>query len=117
MTVMSDSKKQRRLLLEWMSASPLLALPGVPWAQDAAKRPDPMIWPATIAHEAIASPKDAINVFYFEPVASSARNNSDCGIVIPSALAALRLIVSTNRVGCSTGISLGLAPFKILSTK
>ena len=36
MTVMSDSKKQRRLLLEWMSASPLLALPGVPWTQDAA---------------------------------------------------------------------------------
>jgi isopentenyl diphosphate isomerase/L-lactate dehydrogenase-like FMN-dependent dehydrogenase len=69
MTVMSDREKQRRLLLEWMSASPLLALPGVPWAQDAAKRPDPMIWPATIAQEAIASPKDAVNVFDFEPVA------------------------------------------------
>ena len=34
----------------------------------------------------------------------------------PSALAALRLITSSNLVGCSTGISPGLAPFRILST-
>jgi hypothetical protein len=32
-------------------------------------------------------------------------------------LAALRLITSSNFVGCSTGRSPGLVPFKILSTK
>src|SRR5436853_2755736 len=50
-------------------------------------------------------------------VTSSARSNSDCGIVIPSALAVLRLITSSNLVGCSTGSSPGFAPLKILSTK
>src|SRR5437016_960990 len=39
------------------------------------------------------------------------------GIVNPSALAVLRLTTSSNLVGCSTGRSAGLAPFKILSTK
>jgi hypothetical protein len=34
----------------------------------------------------------------------------------PSALAVLRLMMSSNLVGCSTGRSLGLAPLKILST-
>ena len=34
----------------------------------------------------------------------------------PSALAVLRLITSSNFVGCSTGRSAGLAPFRILST-
>src|SRR5262249_41940507 len=47
---------------------------------------------------------------------SSARANSDCGIVRPSALAVLRLITSSNFVGCSTGRSAGLAPLRILST-
>jgi hypothetical protein len=47
----------------------------------------------------------------------SARYNSDCGIVTPICFAVLRLITSSNFVGCSTGKSAGLAPFKILSTK
>ncbi len=47
---------------------------------------------------------------------SSARPSSDCGIVRPSTLAALRLITSSNFVGCSTGRSAGLAPLRILST-
>jgi len=38
------------------------------------------------------------------------------GIVRPSAFAALRLIIRSNLVGCSIGISPGLVPFKILST-
>jgi hypothetical protein len=38
------------------------------------------------------------------------------GTVSPSALAVLRLITSSNLVGCSTGRSPGLAPFRILST-
>jgi hypothetical protein len=39
------------------------------------------------------------------------------GIVRPICLAALRLITSSNLVGCSTGRSAGLAPRKILWTK
>ncbi len=47
---------------------------------------------------------------------SSARTRIDWGIVRPSALAVLRLITSSNFVGCSTGRSPGLAPLRILST-
>src|SRR5688500_3350587 len=38
------------------------------------------------------------------------------GIVNPICLAVLRLIASSNFVGCSTGRSLGFAPLRILST-
>src|SRR5262249_51224354 len=48
-------------------------------------------------------------------ITSSARCSSDGGIVRPSAFAVLRLITSSNLVGCSTGRSAGLAPFTILS--
>ena len=47
---------------------------------------------------------------------SSARASSDCGIESPSALAVLRLMTSSNLVGCSMGRSAGFAPFRILST-
>ena len=47
----------------------------------------------------------------------SARYRSDCGIVTPICLAVFRLITSSNFVGCSTGRSAGLTPFRILSTK
>jgi hypothetical protein len=43
-------------------------------------------------------------------ITASAVANSVSGIVRPSALATLRLIVSTNLVGCCTGRSAGLAP-------
>src|SRR5207245_787814 len=49
-------------------------------------------------------------------ITSSARDSSDCGIVRPSALAVLRLMTSSNFVGCSTGRSAGFAPLRILST-
>src|SRR6266536_3072931 len=49
-------------------------------------------------------------------ITSSARCSKDCGIVRPSALAVLRLITSSNLVGCSTGRSPGFAPLRILST-
>src|SRR5262245_17819109 len=49
-------------------------------------------------------------------ITSSARSSSDGGIVRPSALAVLRLMTSSNLVGCSTGRSAGLAPFRIWST-
>jgi hypothetical protein len=47
---------------------------------------------------------------------SSARVNTGCGIVRPSVLAVLRLMISSNVVGCSTGRSAGFAPLRILST-
>jgi len=37
-------------------------------------------------------------------------------MVRPRALAVLRLITSSNFIGCSTGTSAGLAPFRSLST-
>src|SRR5262245_55887386 len=47
---------------------------------------------------------------------SSALDSSCCGIVKPSALAAVRLMTRSNLVGCSTGRSAGLVPLRILST-
>ena len=49
-------------------------------------------------------------------MAWSARWSSDGGIVSPSAFAVFRLMTSSNLLGCSTGRSPGLAPFRILST-
>ena len=49
-------------------------------------------------------------------ITSSARASKEGGTVRPSALAVFMLIASSNLVGCSTGRSEGLAPFRILST-
>ena len=53
----------------------------------------------------------------FYSITSSARASIVGGMVRPSAFAVLRLITSSNFVGCSTGMSLGLPPCKILITK
>src|ERR1041385_4261911 len=66
-----DRATSRRRFLQYLAASPLLA-PGLARAGDgpaAMKLPDPMIWVTPDMHKLIASPKDAINVFDFEPVA------------------------------------------------
>jgi hypothetical protein len=47
-------------------------------------------------------------------ITSSARVRSVGGTVRPSTLAVFRLTTSSNRVGCWTGSSPGLSPFKIL---
>src|SRR5258708_33927854 len=61
----------RRQFLKFLSGSPLLAVPGfAAWAAGAPWRyPDPIVWAPFNPQEFIASPKDAINVFDFEPVA------------------------------------------------
>jgi isopentenyl diphosphate isomerase/L-lactate dehydrogenase-like FMN-dependent dehydrogenase len=61
----------RRQFLQWLSGSPLLGLPGLAaWAAETpSKFPDPIIWAPFNPNELITSPKDAINVFDFEPVA------------------------------------------------
>jgi 4-hydroxymandelate oxidase len=60
----------RRRFLQYLAASPLLASSGLPaWGEEApSKLPDPMIWTQAAA-EPIKNPKEAINVFDFEPAA------------------------------------------------
>ena len=50
-------------------------------------------------------------------ITRSARASTLGGILRSICLAVLRLIRSSNLVGCSTGKSLGFAPFRILSTR
>src|SRR5262249_50868255 len=49
-------------------------------------------------------------------ITSSARARNDSGIVRPIAFAVLRLMTSSNFVGCSTGMSFGCLPCKIFCT-
>ena len=53
---------------------------------------------------------------YVYSITLSARATNVAGTVTPSALAVLRLITSSNLVGCSTGISAGLTPRKSLTS-
>ena len=72
MNQLKRSEDTRRRFLQWLSASPVLALPGMQdaLAQDFAKPADPMVWPATIPDDRlIKAPGEASNVFDFEPVA------------------------------------------------
>lgn len=68
-----DQATSRRLFLRYLAASPLLAAGGLPaWAegpQPVQKLPDPLMWAPMQTQALIESPKDAINVFDFEPVA------------------------------------------------
>src|SRR5215831_4518950 len=50
-------------------------------------------------------------------ITSSARASSDGGTARPRAFAVVRLMTRSNLVGCSTGMSPGFAPRRILSTK
>ena len=50
-----------------------------------------------------AAEKDKEFAAVHHSMTSSARSNTVCGIVRPSALAVLRLIVRSNFAGCSTG--------------
>jgi hypothetical protein len=50
-------------------------------------------------------------------IMASARARNVAGRVKPIAFAVLRFITNSNLVGCSTGSSAGLAPFRILSTR
>src|SRR3989442_8467238 len=66
-----DPTSARRQFLKFLSGSPLLAIPGfAAWAAETPSRfPDPIIWAPFNAQDLIASPKEAINVFDFEPIA------------------------------------------------
>jgi hypothetical protein len=64
------SAASRRRFLQYLAGSPLLASSALSayGAETPSKLPDPMIW-APAGGDLIKSPKDAINVFEFEPVA------------------------------------------------
>jgi 4-hydroxymandelate oxidase len=66
-----DPTSARGQFLKFLSASPLLAIPGfAAWAAETPSRfPDPIIWAPFNPQDLIVSPKDAINVFDFEPAA------------------------------------------------
>src|SRR5438477_8782986 len=66
-----DPTSARRQFLKFLSGSPLLAIPGfAAWAAETPSRfPDPIIWAPFNPQDLIKSPKEAINVFDFEPVA------------------------------------------------
>src|SRR3954447_12548807 len=74
---MVDSKirtESRRRFLEFLAGSPLLAWPALAGSAGdgplaPSKLPDPILWAPMRTEDLIASPKDAINVFDFEPVA------------------------------------------------
>jgi 4-hydroxymandelate oxidase len=69
----SSVDRSRRQFLQYLAASPLFACGGASaFAQGlsiAPKLPDPMMWAPRDLETLIASPRDAINVFDFEPVA------------------------------------------------
>ena len=63
------SAASRRRFLQYLASSPLLASGALSayGAETPSRLPDPMIW-APAGGDLIKSPKDAINVFEFEPV-------------------------------------------------
>ncbi len=66
-----DPDTSRRQFLKVLAASPLLAGSDLAAmaAETPSRLPDPMIWAPRALDKLIASPKEAINVFDFEPVA------------------------------------------------
>src|ERR1700682_6664434 len=66
-----DKTSARRQVLKFAAGSPSLAIRGfAAWAAETPSRfPDPILWAPFNPQDLIANPKDAINVFDFEPVA------------------------------------------------
>jgi len=65
-----DPRTSRRLFLQFLAASPLYASSTLAAyaAETPSRLPDPMIWAPRDLDHLIATPKEAINVFDFEPV-------------------------------------------------
>src|ERR1700730_1160178 len=64
---MIDPFTARRLSLRYLAASPLMAGAADVLAQEQ-RLPDPSVWGTRTLDKLIASPREAINVFDFEPV-------------------------------------------------
>ena len=67
-----DQATSRRRFLQFLAASPLLAASDLAAmaAETPSRLPDPMIWAPRTIDKLIGSPKEAINIFDFEPVAA-----------------------------------------------
>ncbi len=67
-----DQATSRRRFLQFLAASPLLAASDLAAlaAEAPSRLPDPMIWAPRSLDKLIASPKEAIDIFDFEPVAA-----------------------------------------------
>src|SRR5262249_49546304 len=65
---------------------------------------------------AAAPPKKRDELAAPHSITSSARSRIDVGNSTPISLAVLRLTISSNFVGCSTGRSTGFVPFRIFAT-
>jgi 4-hydroxymandelate oxidase len=67
-----DQATSRRRFLQFLAASPLLAASDLAAmaAETPSRLPDPMIWAPRDIDKLISSPKEAINIFDFEPVAA-----------------------------------------------
>jgi 4-hydroxymandelate oxidase len=67
-----DQATSRRRFLQFLAASPLLAATDLAAmaAETPSRLPDPMIWAPRTIDRLITSPKEAINIFDFEPVAA-----------------------------------------------
>ena len=73
MTSFADQAANRRKFLQFLAGSPLLAAGGLEafaaeGPKAGTKLPDPIMWAPLKTEDLIKSPKDAINVFDFEPV-------------------------------------------------
>jgi isopentenyl diphosphate isomerase/L-lactate dehydrogenase-like FMN-dependent dehydrogenase len=71
MTKPFDMTKSRRLFLQYLAGSPLLASAALAgdWPVMPSRAPDPIPWMPFDPNSLIESPQDAIDVFDFEPVA------------------------------------------------
>src|ERR1700681_1751807 len=67
-----DQATSRRRFLQFLAASPLLAASDLAAmaAETPSRLPDPMIWAPRTIDKLITSPKEAIDIFDFEPVAA-----------------------------------------------
>jgi isopentenyl diphosphate isomerase/L-lactate dehydrogenase-like FMN-dependent dehydrogenase len=64
----APARASRRRLLQFLAASPLLGGPAA-FAQEVRRLPDPMVWSERSLDKLIGSPREALDVFDFEPVA------------------------------------------------
>ena len=92
------------------SRAPPLASPWYAGCRPLARNREP---PAYDGHAPIS--RVALQQDWAYSITSSARASSIGGTVRPSALAVMRFTTRSNLVGCSTGISPGFVPRKILS--
>jgi hypothetical protein len=121
----SISIYQRKIILlafEFLGFSHSLGQNPNPFSTPAFPLPPATDMPATLAWAVDANnrlmhcSKECARVAKIYSITSSARASSVGGTSRPSALAVLRLITSSNLVGCTIGKSAGLVPFNILST-